>query len=45
LLGLVGIPAITGSDFDTLAGVPGFKRISMEAVGDDLPTAFSARRI
>jgi hypothetical protein len=32
LLGLDGIPAITGGDLDTLAGVPGFKRMSMEAV-------------
>jgi len=28
LLGLDGIPAITGGDLDTLAGVPGFKRMS-----------------
>jgi hypothetical protein len=45
LLGLDGIPAIAGGDLDTLAGMPGFKRKSMEAVGDDLPTAFPARRI
>jgi hypothetical protein len=32
LLGLDGIPAITGGDLDTLAGVPGFKRMSKEAL-------------
>ena len=45
LLGLDGIPAITGGDLDTLAEVPGCKRMSMEDVGDDLPAAFPARRI
>ena len=45
LPGLDGIPAITGGDLDPLAGVPGFKRISMEPVGDDLLTTFPARRI
>ena len=45
LLGLDSIPAITGGDLDTLAEVPGFKRMSMEAVGDDLPAAFPARWI
>jgi len=44
-LGLDGIPAIAGWDLDTLAGVPGFKRMSMEAVGDDLLRTFLARRI
>jgi hypothetical protein len=43
LPGLDGTPAITGGDLDTLAGVPGFKRMSIEAVGDDLPAAFPAR--
>jgi hypothetical protein len=45
LPGLDGIPAITGGDLDTLAGAPGFKRMSIEAVGDDLPAAFPARWI
>jgi hypothetical protein len=39
------IPAIAGSDLDTLPGVPGFKRMSIEVVGDDLLTTFLARRI
>jgi hypothetical protein len=34
---LDGIPAIAGCDLDTPAGVPGFERMSMEAVADDLP--------
>ncbi|HEX4184954.1 MAG TPA: hypothetical protein VHY78_03735 [Stellaceae bacterium] len=42
---LDGIPAIAGCDLDTPAGVPGFERMSMEAVADDLLTTFLARRI
>jgi hypothetical protein len=36
---------VLGCDLDTLAGVPGFKRMSMEVLGDDLLTTFLARRI
>jgi hypothetical protein len=39
-----GIPVIASCDLDTLAGVPGCKLTSIEAVGDDVLTTFLARR-
>jgi hypothetical protein len=45
LLGLHGVREIAGCNLGTLAEVPGFKLMSMEAIGDDLLTTFLARRI
>jgi hypothetical protein len=45
LLGFDGVRAIAGCNLGTLAEVPPFKQMSMEAVGDDLLTTFLARRI
>jgi diaminohydroxyphosphoribosylaminopyrimidine deaminase/5-amino-6-(5-phosphoribosylamino)uracil reductase len=40
LIGGDGIPAIAGLALEALADAPGFERVSMEAVGDDVLTIF-----
>jgi diaminohydroxyphosphoribosylaminopyrimidine deaminase / 5-amino-6-(5-phosphoribosylamino)uracil reductase len=45
LIGGDGIPAIAGFDLEALAEAPGFERLSMRAVGDDVLTTFRVRPI
>ncbi len=45
LIGGDGIPAIAGFDLETLAEAPGFERLSMQVVGDDVLTTFRVRPI
>src|SRR6202011_6030380 len=40
LIGGDGVPAIAGFGLEALADAPGFERVSMEAVGDDVLTIF-----
>jgi diaminohydroxyphosphoribosylaminopyrimidine deaminase/5-amino-6-(5-phosphoribosylamino)uracil reductase len=44
LLGGDGVPAVGALGFDSLAGAPGFERLSTEMVGTDMMTTFAARR-
>ena len=44
LIGGDGTPAIAALTLAVLADAPGFERVSIEAIGDDLLTTFRARR-
>jgi len=44
LIGGDGIPAIAGLKLEALSEAPGFERLSMETVGDDILATFRARK-